>query len=84
MPPESSTLPSTVLIKKTHECMFLHRCIDEKLCENFAEYFSFLSHKKGTRNNSISLNLPSVRSEFTKRSVYFSSAKLYNELPVQI
>ena len=84
MPPESSTLLPIVLIKKTHVCMFLHRCVDEKLCENFAEYFSFLNHKKGTRNNSISLNLSSVRSEFTKRSVYYSSAKLYNELPVQI
>ena len=53
-----------------------------EICDNFAEYL--MSHEKGTRNNTISLNLPSVRSEFLKRSVYFSGAKLYNELPVHI
>ena len=52
-----------------------------EICDNFAEYL--MSHEKGTRNNAISLNLPSVRSEFLKTSVYFSGAKLY-ELPVQI
>ena len=64
--------------------MFVCKFSDGKLCENFAEYVSLLSHEKCTRNNSISLNLPSIRTEFSKRSVYFSSAKLYNELPVQI
>ena len=78
------TLSSIVSIKKKHACLFLHKCIDGKLCENFAEYFSLLSHEKRTRNNSISLNLPSVRTQFSKRSVYFSVAKLYNDLPVQI
>ena len=52
--------------------------------ENFAEYFSLLKDQKHTRNNSVRLNLRSVKTEFLKRSVYFSGAKLYNELPVQI
>ena len=77
-------LPSIASIKKKHTCMFVHNYIDGKLSENFAEYFSLLSHQKGTSINSISLNLPSVRTVFSKRSVYLSSAKLYNELPVQI
>ena len=54
-----------------------------KLCENFAEHFSLLNREKHTRNNLISLNLPSVRIEFSKRSVYFWGAKIHNELPVQ-
>ena len=70
--------------KKKHPWMFARKCIDGKLCENFAEYFRLLSHKKWTRNNSTNLNLLFVTSEFSKRSVYFSGAKLYNELPVQI
>ena len=60
----------------------MDKCIDGKLCENFAEYFTLLNHEKCTRKNLI--NLLSVRTEFLKRSVYFSGAKLYNELPVQI
>ena len=78
------TWPSIASIKKKHTCLFVHKCIDGKLCENLTEYFSLLSHEKCTRNNSISLNLSSVRTEFSKRSAYFSSAKLYNDLPVQI
>ena len=39
------TLPSTALIKKKHACMVVHKCIDGKLWENFAGYFSSLSHK---------------------------------------
>ena len=63
--------------------MFVRKCIDGKLRENFAEYFSLLNHEKRSRNNSISLNLPSVRNEFFKRPAYFSDAKLY-ELSAKI
>ena len=68
------TLTPTASMKMKHACMFARKCIDRKLFEKFAEYFSLLSHE----------NLPSVETEFSKRSVYFSRAKLYNELPVQI
>ena len=61
----------------------MRKCIDGKLRENFAEYFSLLNHEKRSRNNSISLNLPSVRNEFFKRPAYFSDAKLY-ELSAKI
>ena len=50
------SLPSIASIKKKYACLFVHKCIDGKLCEQFAEYFSLLSHEKRTRNNSISLN----------------------------
>ena len=59
-----------------HACLFVRKCTDGKLCENFAEYFNLLSHEKRTRNASISLNLQSVRTEISKRSVYFSGAKI--------
>ena len=78
------TLPSIASIKKKRASMFVYKCTDRQLCENFAEYFSLQSHKKRTRNNSICLNLSSVRVEFLKRSVYFPGAKPYNELSVQI
>ena len=80
----SVSLPSIASIKRKRACLLLHKCIDGKLCENFEEYFSLLSHKNHTRNNKISLNLSTLRTEFLKRSVYFSDAKLYNELLLQI
>ena len=80
----SVSLPSIASIKRKRACLFLHKCIDGKLCENFEEYFSLLSHNNHTRNSKISLNLSSVRIEFLTRSVCFSDAKLYNELLLQI
>ena len=64
--------------------MFARICFDLKLSENIPEYLGWLSQEKRTRNNSASLNLLSVKNEFSKKSVYFSGAKLYNELPFQI
>ena len=78
------SLPSITSIKKKHTRMFVRKCTDGKLCENFAEYFSFLSYEKRTRNNSIILNLPFVRTELLKRPVQVTGAKLYNKLSVQI
>ena len=62
----------TCSIENKHAWMLVRKFIDGKWCENFAEYFSLLSHEKRTRHNTISLNLPSVRTEFSKRSVCFS------------
>ena len=63
------SLPSITLIKKKHACLFKCKYIDGKFSENFAEFSSLLSHEKRTRNNSISLNLQSIRTQFLKRSV---------------
>ena len=48
----SFSLPSIASIEKKHACLFVRECIDWKLCENFAEYFSLQGHEKRTRNNS--------------------------------
>ena len=48
----SFSLPSIASTEKKHACLFVRECIDWKLCENFAEYFSLQSHEKRTRNNS--------------------------------
>ena len=78
------TLPFISSIKKKHACVLVCKCVDGKFCENFAEFFSWLSHEKSTRDNWISLNFTSVRTEFLKKSVHFSGDNPYNELPVQI
>ena len=60
--------------------MCVNVLVENCLYENSAKYFSLRSHEKRTRNNSVSLNMPSVRIEFSKGSVYFSGAKLYIKL----
>ena len=59
------------LPQKKPASVFARKCIDEKLCDNFAEYF-------------ILLIFQSLETEILKRFVYLSRAKLNNELPVQI
>ena len=76
--------PSIDSMNKKHACMFVKKCLNGSLCENFNNYFTILSHKKQTRNNHVALKLPKVRTEFAKKSVFFSAAKLYNELPNNI
>ena len=66
------TLPSTASIKKKHSCIFVCKRIDGKLCENFAEYFSSLGHKKYTRNNSISREF-TLKFELSQKVVNYSS-----------
>ena len=91
MPPELSTNmlieptqlhyhPLPRLKRNMPACMCVNVLVENCLYENSAKYFSLRSHEKRTRNNSVSLNIPSVRNEFSKGSVYFSGAKLYNEL----
>ena len=82
--PNSITLPSIESIKKRHACMFVRKCISNDTCENFCNYFEVLNHEKQTRNKNCSIRLPPVRTEFARKSVYFSAAKLFNALPADI
>lgn len=42
------------------------------------DYFIIISHQKPTQNNNTSLKLPGVIVEFTRKLVFFTTAKLYN------
>ena len=65
-------------------CLFVRKCMDKRLCENFDEYFNLLHHSKNTRGNNTLLKLPSVKLEFERKGFYFFSAKVYNELPNKV
>lgn len=47
-------------------------------------YFEFTKHTANTRKNQISVKLPRVKLSCAKKAFYFSGAKVYNGLPVEI
>ena len=54
------------------------------MCTNFDNYFEINTHRVNTRNNKYLLKLPKVKLEFAKQSFYYSGAKIYNDLPIEI
>lgn len=67
-----------------NNCLFVRKCLEKMLCENFHDYFELLSHTKNTRGNNSSIKLPRVKLEFERKGFYFFGAKVYNELPGEI
>ena len=67
-----------------HNNIFIKRCLENKLCENFKNYFRINNLKVNTRNRGILLTLPKVKLEFERRAFYFYGAKLFNDLPKEI
>ena len=41
-------------------------------------------HGKETRNATNSLKMPKIRTEYARKSFYYTGAKIYNELPLKI
>ena len=60
--------------------MLVEKSIDSGPCDNFNDYFTFISREKQNQNNNVSLKLPAVKAEFTRRLVFFSHATLYGKL----
>ena len=76
-------LPSLDSITKRNLCCFARKCLDKETCEQFHNHYELLQHRHGTRNNNALLRLPKVRTEYGKRSVFFTGAKAYNDLPIK-
>ena len=71
-------------IAKRQLCLFVRKCLDGTLPENFHDYFELVQHRIRTRNNGIPLQLPKVRTEYGKRAVRFLGAMFYNDLPIYV
>ena len=69
---------------RVRTCLFVRKCMENKLCNDFNEYFKVANHSKNTRNNKSLLVLPQVKLEFERKAFYFFGAKIYNELPLDI
>jgi hypothetical protein len=66
-------------------CLLVKKCLEQEIHNPiFDEYFTMISHEKGTRNNNCMLRLPRMKLEVAKQSFYFGGAKLYNALPLDL
>ena len=59
------------------------KCLKNEVCTPFKNYFTLNKHLAGTRNQGLLLKLPRVKLEFSKRSFFYSGARLFNALPKQ-
>lgn len=76
-----ATIPDVEIAMRNRNCLFVKKCLDKGLCENFENYFRLNEHNLQTRNNKAFLLLPRVKLEFERKSFYFFGAKQYNDLP---
>ena len=75
---------SNIDVIKCESCLLV-KCLGRKIQNPiFEEYFTLISHEKGTRNNNYLLRLPRVKLEIAKQSFYYGGAKLYNTLPLDL
>ena len=77
-------LPSVLNANKIRVCKLVRKCIDEDICDVFKDHFTIQNHGKGTRNAENSLKMPKIRTEYARKSFYYTGAKTYNELPLKI
>ena len=57
--------------RNKYAAKIVRKCLDNKLCENFQQYFNLNSHNINTRNNEISIDLPKCKLEFSKCGFYY-------------
>ncbi len=74
------------IIKILHKqsCSIVRKCLDNRMCTNFDNYFEIKTGSINTRNNNLFLKLPKAKLEFAKQSFYYLGAKIYNDLPIEI
>ena len=77
-------VPSVAKTIRKDACCLVKKCLNKTVCINFNDYFEINNHTVNTRNSRHLLRLPKVKLEVAKQSFYFSGAKVYNELPLNI
>ena len=61
------------------------KCLDNNICSNnFLGHFQRLQHGKNTRNNNISVKIPKIKLESTKKAYFCRGAIEFNKLPPDI
>ena len=77
-------LTSVVNANKTRACKLVRKCLERETCEQLQNYFTLQEHERQTRNNNYTLKLPRIKTEYARKSFMFMSAKVYNELPLEL
>ena len=83
-PDEHGQMPSIIKILHKQSRSIVRKCLDNRMCTNFDNYFEIKTGGINTRNNNLFLKLPKVKLEFAKQSFYYLGAKIYNDLPIEI
>ena len=79
-----SDILSVINANSIRACKLVRKCTDREVCDIFRGYFEVQEHETKTRNNQCLLKLPRIRTEYARKSFRFMSAKIYNELPIEI
>ena len=77
-------LTSVVNANKTRACKLVRKCLDKETCEQLQNHFTLQEHERQTRNNTYTLKLPRIKTEYARKSFLFMGAKVYNELPLEL
>ena len=77
-------VPNPYSISRIKACEFVRSCTDRSICSNFQSYFKLASHNMNTRNSGYLIELPKIRLEYARGSLYYMGAKIYNDLPLNI
>ena len=72
------------IIKKSAINMVYKVFVNDNVCENINDYLAINYHAKNTRNGNKLLKLPRVKLDFSKRSVKYTGAILYNDFLLNI
>ena len=77
----SSIIPSSTTIRRERVATFVHRYINNDVCENFENYSELNQSCINTRNNGIMIRIPRVRLEVARSLFYSQGAVTFNNLP---
>ena len=78
-----TVLQSISNANKKRACAFVKLCLDDEVMDSFKQYFVLCKHNKNTRNNAKMIRLPNIKTEYARKSFYFTGAKIYNTLPLE-
>ena len=78
------SVSSVESLNKRRACIFVRKCLDGFVPNNFISYFKVNSHGMGTRNASCLILLPKIHTEYARNSFYYMGAKTYNDLPTDV
>ena len=62
----------------------MKQCLQGNTIEQFQDYFKTSNHRYETRNNTKMLQLPVIKTEYARKSFYFTGASIYNKLPIEL
>ena len=69
---------------KKHAVLLVRKCLEDKMCDNFKNYFEIKYHQRDTRNNGLLIKIPKTKLQYAKHGFFSSGATLDNTLPIEI